>query len=48
MVCRPTAVDEGRKRAIDHLVFWVPTGAAIATIAGYVIRSLINGPWWGP
>jgi hypothetical protein len=33
---------------MEDLVFWVPTGAAIAGIAGYVIHGLINGPWWGP
>lgn len=33
---------------MEDLVFWVPTGAAIAAIAGYVIHGIINGPWWGP
>lgn len=32
---------------MEYMVFWVPTGAAILAIAGYVVHSLINGPWWG-
>jgi hypothetical protein len=48
IVWRPTEIDERRSRAMEELVFWVPTGAAIAAIAGFVIHGLINGPWWGP
>lgn len=33
---------------MEELVFWVPTGAAILAILGFIFRSVINGPWWGP
>lgn len=32
---------------MEDLVFRVAAGASIVAIAGYVIHSLINGPWWG-
>jgi len=33
---------------MEDLAFWLPVGGALATIVGYFIHGLLNGPWWGP